>query len=107
MKTTPKKPVQQRNKYTPEDKANARKYYLMGLTLPEIGLLLGGCPVRTLEKWQSSEQWTRFKQLKNIETKVCELHASGHSYKQIAEMLDISTVTVWRYLRKVRAVNAE
>lgn len=107
MKKREKKSVQPRNTYTAEHKTKARKYYLMGLTLSEIGLLLGGCPVRTLEKWQSADQWTKLKQLENIEIKTHELHQSGYSYKQISEMLDISTVTVWRYIRKVEASNSK
>lgn len=102
MKNTKKKPVQPRNRYTADDKAKARKYYLMGLNLQEIGLLLGGCPVRTLEKWQTAEKWTQFKQLENIEIKAYELHQAGKSYSEIATMLSISTVTVWRYICKVR-----
>lgn len=73
----------------------------MGLNLQEIGILLGGCPVRTLEKWQTAEKWTMLKQLENIEVKAYELHQAGKSYKQIGEMLGISHVTVWRYIRKV------
>jgi len=102
MRNTKKKAVQPRNKYTADDKAKARKYYLMGLNLQEISLLLGGCPVRTLEKWQTAEQWTKLKHLENIEIKAYELHQAGKSYKQIATMLGISNVTVWRYICKVR-----
>ena len=97
-----KTPISTRNKYTAEHREKARKYYLMGLNLHEIGLLLGGCPIRTLEKWQSSEQWTKFKQLENIEIKAYELHNAGKSYNEIAQMLNISSVTVWRYIKKTK-----
>lgn len=101
MKNRKQTAVQPRNSYTAEDKAKARKYYLMGLNLQEISKLMDGCPVRTLEKWQAVEQWTKLKQLENIEVKAYELQRAGRSYKHISGILGISTVTVWRYIRKV------
>lgn len=109
MKTTTKKkvqkPVKQRNKYTAEHKENARKYYLMGLNLHEISKLLDNCPVRTLEKWQQSEKWTELKQPENIKFRTLELHESGKSYSEIADILKISRVTVWRYIKEARQTN--
>lgn len=102
MKKNVKTPATPRKQYTAEDRAKARKYYLMGLNLQEIGLLLSGCPVRTLEKWQTAEKWTALKQLENIEVKAYELHQAGKSYKEIARLLEISYTTVWRYICKVR-----
>jgi len=93
----PEKVVKQRNKYTTEHKEKARKYYLMGLNLQEISILLNGCPVRTLEKWQLLDKWTELKQPENIKVKALELKQSGKSYSQIAGLLKISRVTVWRY----------
>ena len=91
--------VKQRNKYTTEHKEKARKYYLMGLNMQEISILLNGCPVRTLEKWQSSNKWTDLKQLENIKLRAFELHEAGKSYPEIAEILKIGYTTVWRYIR--------
>lgn len=96
------KVVKLRNKYTAEHKAKARKYYLMGLNMHDISILLNGCPVRTLEKWQISEKWTVFKQTENIKVRAFELHESGKSYAAIAELLQISRVTVWRYIKEAK-----
>jgi hypothetical protein len=96
------KVVKQRNKYTAEHKAKARKYYLMGLNMHDISTLLNGCPVRTLEKWQISEKWTVFKQTENIKVRALELRESGKSYAEIAELLQISRVTVWRYIKEAK-----
>jgi Fic family protein len=101
-KKKPEPTVQQRNKYTTEQKDKARKYYLMGLNLHEIGILLNGCPVRTLEKWQLSDKWTDLKQPESLKYRVWELHESGKSYSDIAKLLKISRVTVWRYIKEVR-----
>lgn len=106
MATKPQKKtekvVKQRNKYTADHKAKARKYYLMGLNMHDISTLLNGCPVRTLEKWQISEKWTIFKQTENIKVRAFELHESGKNYDEIAEILQISRVTVWRYIKEAR-----
>lgn len=101
MKKAPQTPIKTRNRYTAEDRANAVRYYTIGLNMQEISTLLGGCPIRTLEKWQRAEQWTKLRALSNIEIKAYELHKAGRSYKEIGQMLKISTVTVWRYISKV------
>ena len=93
-----KKQVKKRNIYTSEQKENARRYYLMGLNLHEINKLLDGCPVRTLEKWQSAGNWTALNQTRNIKVKAKELNESGKSYSEIAEILKISRTTVYRYI---------
>lgn len=94
--------VKQRNKYTTEQKDKARKYYLIGLNLHEISVLLNGCPARTLEKWQLSDKWTELKQPKSVKFRTLELSESGKSYSEIAEILKISRVTVWRYIKEAR-----
>ena len=99
------KTVKQRNKYTTDNKETARKYYLMGLNLHEISKLLDNCPVRTLEKWQQSDKWTELKHPENIKFRTLELHESGKSYSEIAEILKISRVTVWRYIKEARQTN--
>ena len=101
------KPVKQRNKYTVEQKEKARKYYLMGLNMHEISKLMDGCPVRTLEKWQQSEKWTELKQPESLKYRALELHESGRSYKEIAEILKINRTTVWRYIKAARNANEE
>ena len=88
-----------RNRYTDSDKDNARRYYLMGLNFNEIGKLINGCPPRTLEKWQAAGKWTELKNTTNIKIRASELHQSGKSYAEIAEILKISRVTVWRYIK--------
>lgn len=94
--------VNQRNKYTFGDRATAKRYYLMGLNLQEISKLMDGVPVRTLEKWQQSEKWTAIKEVQPLKRRVSELHEAGRSYNEIAEMLQISRVTVWRYLKEAK-----
>jgi DNA-directed RNA polymerase specialized sigma24 family protein len=89
-----------RNIYTAEHRENARKYYLMGLNLTEIGKLLDGCPVRTLEKWQTRERWTELKHIPEIKTRAMELLRGGKTYSEIADLLKISRVTVWRYIKQ-------
>lgn len=102
--TKTKKIAKHRNKYSLEQKDKARKYYLLGLNLQEISKLLDGCPVRTIEKWQQSEKWTELKSPQNIKFRVKELQASGKTYKEIANMLQISRVTVWRYIKQAGEV---
>jgi Fic family protein len=96
--------VQNRNRYSIEDKEKARKYYLMGLNLKEISKLLNDCPVRTIEKWQKTGSWTDLKKAENIQMKTLELHESGKSYAEIAEILKISRVTVWRYIKVAKTI---
>lgn len=96
------KQAKQRNKYTLEQKESAKKYYLMGLNLSEISKLLDGCPVRTLEKWQLADKWTDLKAPENIKHKAKELHDSGKSYNEIAEILKVNRVTVWRYIKQAK-----
>ncbi|GEM_PF-1839489 len=104
-KTTKKRTqtvVKQRNSYSTEQREKAQKYYLMGLNLHEISKLMDNIPVRTLEKWQISKKWTAIKEVQPIKHRALELHQAGHSYNEIAEILKISRVTVWRYLKKAK-----
>lgn len=96
------KTIKTRNKYTIEQKESAKKYYLMGLNLQEISKLLDGCPVRTLEKWQLADKWTELRNAEPLASRIKELHDSGKSYNEIAEMLDLNRVTVWRYLKQAK-----
>jgi predicted transcriptional regulator YheO len=89
----------QRNRYSADQRVKARKYYLMGLNLEEISKLLDSCPTRTIEKWQQAEKWTELKNSISIKIRVKELFESGKTYHEIAKLLLISRVTVWRYLK--------
>lgn len=84
--------------YTAEQRENARKMYLRGLYLAEIGVLLS-IPVRTLEKWQTGEKWTLLKDCTEIKIRAFELKRSGRTAKQVAEILKINPSTVWRYIK--------
>lgn len=106
MKTETKKNLKtkakHRNKYSLEQKEAARKYYLMGLNLHEISKLLDNCSVRTIEKWQQVDKWTELKQPESLKFRTMQLHESGKSYTEIAEILNVSRVTVWRYIKEAR-----
>lgn len=84
--------------YTAKQREEARRLYLRGLYLPEISILLD-IPKRTLENWQSSEKWTLLKECPEVKKRAYDLKAGGYMNKEIAEMLDVSTVTVWRYIK--------
>ncbi len=88
-----------RNKYTPDQREKALKYYLLGLNMIEISKLLDGLPIRQLEKWQMIHQWTALKNCKPIKQRALELKQSGKSTKEISEILKISSVTIWRYTK--------
>jgi uncharacterized protein YjcR len=93
-----KKQPTARVKHSAETKEEARKMYLRGLYLTEISVLLS-VPLRTLEKWQTAEKWTLFKNCPEIKRRAYELARAGKTYKQIATLLKINTVTVWRYIK--------
>jgi len=86
--------------YTTEQREKARKYYLMGLNMEEISKLLDGCPFRTIEKWQNLEQWKLLKKTKPIEIRALELKKAGKTVKEIAKLIEVSEITVWRYTKK-------
>ena len=98
-----KKPVQkkQRNTYTLEDKAKAKKYYLIGLSILEIGKMIDA-PFRTVEKWYIAENWKSQRETTPIKTKANDLFCSGLNYEQIAKALNKSKSTISRYLKEVR-----
>jgi transposase len=93
--------TKQRNSYTLDDKAKAKKYYLIGLSLVEVGKITD-TPFRTIEKWYTSENWKSQRETTPIKTKANELFESGMSYKTIAVTLGKSQSTISRYLKKVR-----
>jgi uncharacterized protein YjcR len=98
MKTTETK---QRNTYTMETKANAKRLYLIGLTLVEISKITEA-PVRTIEKWQISDNWKQQREITAIEKKALELFNSGKTYKEIAKILNKSLPTIGRYIKTAR-----
>ncbi len=101
MKNQNQNPKPQRQKYTPEQRENARRYYLRGLYLPEISKIMD-IPVRTLEKWQSAEKWTLIKECPEIKKRAYDLRKSGNTVKQVSDILNISPTTIWRYCNDAR-----
>lgn len=103
MKKTKKKlpDPKQRNTYTLDDKAKAKKYYLIGLSLVEVGKITD-TPFRTVEKWYLAENWKSQREINPIKIKATELFDSGMSYKNIALTLGKSQSTISRYLNQVR-----
>ena len=101
-KTAPE--PKQRNTYTLDDKAKAKKYYLIGLSLVEIGKMTD-TPFRTIEKWYIAENWKDQRETTPIKTKANDLFNSGMSYKKIAVTLGKSQSTISRYLKTVRNEN--
>ncbi|MBF7091126.1 helix-turn-helix domain-containing protein [Flavobacterium sp. ALJ2] len=93
--------TKQRNSYTLDDKAKAKKYYLIGLSLLEVGKLTD-TPFRTVEKWYIAENWKNQRETTPIKTKANDLFNAGMSYKQIAATLGKSQSTISRYLKTVR-----
>lgn len=101
-KTTNKKPEKkQKQVYSLDLKAKAKKYYLMGLSLNEVSKLVSA-PVRTIEKWQIAEKWKSLRENKTIHFTALELFNSGKTYKEIATLLQVSTATIWRYLKQAK-----
>lgn len=99
-----KKGDRQRAQTSPEMRKEALRYYLMGLTMPEISKLLDGVSVRTLEKWQASDKWTEQRQTEPIKKKVSEMKAGGLSVKAITEKTGISKATIHRYIKEVETI---
>lgn len=94
----------QRNSYTLDEKAKAKKYYLIGLSLVEVGKITD-TPFRTIEKWYIAENWKSQRETTPIKTKANDLFNAGMSYKEIAGTLGKSQSTISRYLKKVRNEN--
>lgn len=103
MKKSKKTPntIKTRNTYTLDIKADAKRFYLMGLTLQEISKLIDA-PTRTIEKWQIAENWKQLKEATPIQKKALDLKESGKTYKEISMMLNKSTATIWRYLKTAK-----
>ena len=94
----------QRNTYTLETKANAKRLYLLGLTLIEISKITNA-PVRTIEKWQITENWKQQRETTAVQQKALDLYDSGKTYKEIAKTLNKSVPTIGRYIKLARNEN--
>lgn len=102
--TIPDSDPKQRNNYTLDDKAKAKKYYLIGLSLVEIGKMTD-TPYRTVEKWYFAENWKSQRDTTPIKTKANDLFNSGMSYKKIAVTLGKSISTISRYIKQAKNDN--
>ena len=98
----PKKEVKPRIRHTQEIKDKAAKYYILGLTLPEISKLLNEISIRTLEKWQLSQHWTELKNPINIKERVLQLNEAGKTKKEIAKLINRDQSTVFRWIKEVK-----
>ena len=98
VKETEKK---SRKVYTLDTKAEAKQMYLRGLYMREISVLLG-VPVRTLEDWQTAEDWHSLKYPSEIRQKVYELRQSGMKATEIAKHFGLSVRAVYKYIRDVK-----
>lgn len=102
--TKPAPDPKQRNTYTLDDKAKAKKYYLIGLSLVEVGKITE-TPFRTIEKWYIAENWKDQRETTPIKTKAKDLFNSGMSYKKIAVTLGKSISTISRYIKQAKNDN--
>jgi|JFJP01.1.fsa_nt_gi hypothetical protein len=99
----PRKKVKEpRVHHSREAKDKAARYYIIGLSLPEISKLLDGVPIRTLEKWQKSDKWTDLKNPVNIKNKVLQLFEAGKSRKQISVIIGRAECTVYRWIKEAK-----
>lgn len=93
-------------KHSFEKRAAARKYYLIGLNMPEISKLID-VPIRTVEKWRISEQWQLLKKQDNYEKTIIELYQANESYSRISELMQVTKPTIWRVLKKAGVLKTE
>lgn len=107
MKKSKNKAVapKQRNTYTLDTKANAKRLYLIGLTLSEISKITDA-PVRTIEKWQITDNWKQQRETTAVHFKALDLFKSGKTHKQIAILLNKSLPTIGRYIKQAQNENA-
>lgn len=97
---TPKK----RKTYSLDEKANAKRLYLIGLTLSEVSKVVDA-PTRTIEKWQIAENWKSERKTTGVQQKALDLFNSGKTQQQIAKTLNKSVSTIARYIKKARNEN--
>jgi transposase len=77
---------------------DAARFYLLGLSLAEIAKQTD-VPIRTLERWQKDDCWTDLRNSEPLKDKVCELHENGLTKQDIADKLNLSYTTVFRYIK--------
>lgn len=108
MKKQKKAPTthKQRLTYSLDIKANAKRYYLIGLTLQEVAKLVTA-PVRTVEKWYITENWKQLKETNPVKQKAKEFFESGKTQKEIAKLLGKSERTINRYIKQLSNENKE
>lgn len=87
-----------KHNHSTKDKATALRYYLIGLNVYEISKILD-ISEKTLEKWKVNENWYKYKNETPIFEVVYNLSQSGKSYNEIGELLNLSTKTVYNYMK--------
>ena len=97
-------PPKKRKTYSLDEKANAKRLYLIGLTLLEVSKVVEA-PVRTVEKWQISENWKSERQTTAVHQKALDLFNNGKTQPEIAKTLNKSVPTIARYIKKARNEN--
>lgn len=101
MKKHQKHQKSKRKIYTLDVKAKAKSLYLIGLTLSDIGKVVDA-PVKTVEKWRTSEKWKLEREITAIHQTALDLYKSGKTQPQIAKILNKSVPTIARYIKKAR-----
>lgn len=90
-----------RQKYTLDVKASAKEKYLRGLTLSEISIILN-IPLRTLEKWQLLENWTKYRNCPEIKKECLRLARNGKTIAEISAIVGKSVATISRYIKTAK-----
>lgn len=98
----PRREIVHRIRHTKEAKEKAARYYLLGLSLPEISKLLDGTPIRTLEKWQLAGKWTELRNPENIHAKVLQLVEAGKTKKEISILVNRDQSTIYRWIKEIK-----
>lgn len=106
MKKAKKKqiPPKKRKTYSLDEKANAKRLYLIGLTLLEISKVVNA-PVRTVEKWQIADNWKSERETTAVHQKALDMFNSGKTQSEISKTLNKSVPTIARYIKKARNEN--
>ena len=84
--------------HTDTTRKDAARFYVLGLTLPEISKQVD-VPLRTLERWQSTDKWFNLRNSEPIKDKVCEMYENGISKQDISDKINLSYTTVYRYIK--------
>jgi len=84
-----------------ETKTKAFKYFCLGLNSKEIAKLLD-LNYRTVQGIMSREKWKDKTKFQGVESQAMELKEKGLSVTEISKTLNISRVTVYKYMKKAR-----